>query len=223
MKNTSKFLVFVAILVFCTINYSAQENEKATGKHGGKATVGMGMGKQNGQVTFCWSSDENTAASYRLKVWQLIQGQSPEAAMRTNQPIVTKDVDNIANPATTAKHAINTKGAGGSDRSSARVSDPEEIRACSESMRSADNPTAKSLKTRTKSNNTNEREASPGTAITTVTSADFPKCSAGSQCDFVWTLEGFDANAKPVDIQFSQQVRYRRFRISPDGSLVLIN
>jgi hypothetical protein len=33
--------------------------------------------------------------TYRLKVWQLMQGQNGTAAMRTNQPIVTKDVDNI--------------------------------------------------------------------------------------------------------------------------------
>lgn len=32
---------------------------------------------------------------YRLKVWQLMQGQSPEQAIRSNQPIVTKDVDNL--------------------------------------------------------------------------------------------------------------------------------
>jgi hypothetical protein len=34
-------------------------------------------------------------AIYRLKVWQLMQGQNGTQAMRTNQPIVTKDVDNI--------------------------------------------------------------------------------------------------------------------------------
>lgn len=33
--------------------------------------------------------------TYRLKVWQLMQGQSGSQAMRTNQPIITKDVDNI--------------------------------------------------------------------------------------------------------------------------------
>ncbi len=33
--------------------------------------------------------------TYRLKVWQLMQGQNGIAAMRTNPPIVTKDVDNI--------------------------------------------------------------------------------------------------------------------------------
>lgn len=33
--------------------------------------------------------------TYRLKVWQLMQGQNGTQAMRSNQPIVTKDVDNI--------------------------------------------------------------------------------------------------------------------------------
>ena len=33
--------------------------------------------------------------TYRMKVWQLMQGQNATTAMRTNQPIVTKDVDNI--------------------------------------------------------------------------------------------------------------------------------
>jgi hypothetical protein len=38
---------------------------------------------------------------YRLKVWQLMQGQSASQAMRTNPPIVTKDVDNITQAAIT--------------------------------------------------------------------------------------------------------------------------
>jgi hypothetical protein len=33
--------------------------------------------------------------TYRLKVWQLMQGQNGTQAMRSNQPIVTKDVDNL--------------------------------------------------------------------------------------------------------------------------------
>ena len=33
--------------------------------------------------------------TYRLKVWQLMQGQNGLQAMRANQPIVTKDVENI--------------------------------------------------------------------------------------------------------------------------------
>lgn len=33
--------------------------------------------------------------TYRLKVWQLMQGQNGMAAIRSNQPVITKDVDNI--------------------------------------------------------------------------------------------------------------------------------
>lgn len=33
--------------------------------------------------------------TYRLRVWQLMQGQNGTQAMRSNQPIVTKDADNI--------------------------------------------------------------------------------------------------------------------------------
>ena len=33
--------------------------------------------------------------TYRLRVWQLMQGQTAQAAMRSNQPIVTKEVDNL--------------------------------------------------------------------------------------------------------------------------------
>jgi hypothetical protein len=33
--------------------------------------------------------------TYRLKVWQLMQGQTGTQAMQVNQPLITKDVDNI--------------------------------------------------------------------------------------------------------------------------------
>lgn len=50
------------------------------------------------EVTFRWTPlvpNSKESVTYRLKVWQLMQGQSGTTAMRTNQPIVTKDVDNI--------------------------------------------------------------------------------------------------------------------------------
>jgi hypothetical protein len=50
-------------------------------------------------VTFRWTPivpKPQEPMTYRLKVWQLMQGQNGTTAMRTNQPIVTKDVDNIA-------------------------------------------------------------------------------------------------------------------------------
>jgi hypothetical protein len=49
-------------------------------------------------VSFRWTPvlpKPQDPVTYRLKVWQLMQGQSGSTAMRTNQPIVTKDVDNI--------------------------------------------------------------------------------------------------------------------------------
>ena len=49
-------------------------------------------------VTFRWTPlvpKPLQPVTYRLKVWQLMQGQNSIEAMRTNQPIVTKDVDNI--------------------------------------------------------------------------------------------------------------------------------
>jgi hypothetical protein len=49
-------------------------------------------------VTFRWKSAPTTgeAVTYRLKVWQLMQGQSGTQAMRSNQPIVTKDVADVS-------------------------------------------------------------------------------------------------------------------------------
>lgn len=49
-------------------------------------------------VTFRWTPlvpKPQQPVTYRLKVWQLMQGQNSTQAMRTNPPIVTKDVDNI--------------------------------------------------------------------------------------------------------------------------------
>ncbi len=49
-------------------------------------------------VTFRWTPvipKPKEQVTYRLKVWQLMQGQNSSQAMRSNPPIVTKDVDNI--------------------------------------------------------------------------------------------------------------------------------
>ncbi|HMK04388.1 MAG TPA: hypothetical protein VK489_09360 [Ferruginibacter sp.] len=49
-------------------------------------------------VSFRWTPlvpKPRDPVTYRLKVWQLMEGQNGPQAMRSNQPIVTKDVDNI--------------------------------------------------------------------------------------------------------------------------------
>ena len=51
-----------------------------------------------GVVMFRWTPlvpKPKEPVTYRIKVWQLMQGQNGTQAMRTNQPIVTKDVDNL--------------------------------------------------------------------------------------------------------------------------------
>jgi hypothetical protein len=53
-------------------------------------------------VIFRWTAivpKPKEAVTCRLKVWQLMQGQNSSEAMRSNQPIVTKDVVNITQAA----------------------------------------------------------------------------------------------------------------------------
>ena len=49
-------------------------------------------------MTFRWTPclpKPQNPPTYRIKVWQLMQGQNDQQAMRSNQPIVTKDVENV--------------------------------------------------------------------------------------------------------------------------------
>ena len=49
-------------------------------------------------ITFRWTPvvpKPRENVTYRLKVWQLMQGQTGTQAMRSNQPIIVKDVDNF--------------------------------------------------------------------------------------------------------------------------------
>ncbi len=55
-------------------------------------------------ITFRWTPvapKQKDGITYRLKVWQLMQGQNGTQAMRTNKPIVTKDVMDITQVAVT--------------------------------------------------------------------------------------------------------------------------
>ena len=61
----------------------------------GKKFAGVEL---QGPVMFRWSPlvpKPKEPVTYRMKVWQLMQGQNGTTAMRTNQPIATKDVDNL--------------------------------------------------------------------------------------------------------------------------------
>jgi hypothetical protein len=41
--------------------------------------------------------------TYRLRVWQLMQGQTGTQAMRVNQPIITRDIDNLTQATVTSE------------------------------------------------------------------------------------------------------------------------
>jgi hypothetical protein len=63
----------------------------ANKKSYGSAEIGAG-------VVFRWTPlvpKPQEPVTYRLKVWQLMQGQNSTEAMRTNKPIVTKDVVDV--------------------------------------------------------------------------------------------------------------------------------
>lgn len=101
MKTNLKTIAF---LFFATITlFSCTPNEEVVTTTAAPANVAPVNGKSFSAdealqpITFRWtaSSSRPQTVIYRLKVWQLMQGQNGTQAMRTNQPIVTKDVDNI--------------------------------------------------------------------------------------------------------------------------------
>lgn len=60
--------------------------------------------ESNMPVSFRWAPvipRPKDPVTYRLKVWQLMEGQNAAAAIRANQPIVTKDIDNITQASVT--------------------------------------------------------------------------------------------------------------------------
>jgi hypothetical protein len=46
-------------------------------------------------ITFKWTGSAGQAATYRLRVWQLMAGQNGTQAMKSNNPVVTKEVRNV--------------------------------------------------------------------------------------------------------------------------------
>jgi hypothetical protein len=223
MKNITKLLAATfSIGLFCTMNF-AQTDAKPTDSVKDKTVNGeqipsdnnrtlrvrvlnvatikrdikRGEAGQQNSVIFCLSSDENTPASYRLKVWQLMQGQTAETAMASNKII-----------ATASYHAINTKGAGANDRSSMTGNNSDAIKACSESLQQSDDTTQKSVHPHNGGLSSGNRE-SPAPSISEIVVTrptvrafvidNFPVCAKGSSCDCVGTLEELGANGNPLN------------------------
>lgn len=85
-----------------TANEAAQNQLLLLGPSDGHVFDAKGSGSVSKPVLFRWTAvipKPNDAVTYRLKVWQIMQGQNATEAMRNNQPIVTKEVVNITQAA----------------------------------------------------------------------------------------------------------------------------
>jgi hypothetical protein len=98
LKNIALLFVATIALSSCTPN---EDESTATAKIQNEAPEnGKSFSADEAQqpITFRWTPivpKPQEQVTYRLKVWQLMQGQNGTQAMRSNQPIVTKDVDNV--------------------------------------------------------------------------------------------------------------------------------
>ncbi len=98
LKNIGLLFLATITLASCTPNNEEIEMPTAAFKNvmpvNGKT---FSADEASQPMTFRWTplvpKPQNSV--YRLKVWQLMQGQNGTQAMRSNPPIVTKDVDNI--------------------------------------------------------------------------------------------------------------------------------
>lgn len=101
MKTTLKNIGLLFLATIALSSCTSNEDEVTT-----KAKI-QNIAPENGKsfsadeasrpITFRWTPlvPKPQPVTYRLKVWQLMQGQNSTEAMRSNQPIVTKDVDNL--------------------------------------------------------------------------------------------------------------------------------
>jgi len=90
-KNEGNSAAYTFKVETNTTNYASPQLVSPTD---GKA---FATNEMSAPVVFRWTPvvPKPQSVIYRLRVWQLMEGQNGTQAMRTNQPIVTKDVDNI--------------------------------------------------------------------------------------------------------------------------------
>ena len=80
-----------------TFTVKAQEDIKPPVNTSPENNNSFSLDEAKGAIKFTWKGVEpqqSKPIKYRLRVWQLMQGQTPQVAMKSNQPIVTKEVDN---------------------------------------------------------------------------------------------------------------------------------
>ncbi len=116
MKNftlTTIFALLVAAPAFSQTQREVGTNASASrtitqAKDNGITLLSPANGKEfntsegSKPVVFRWTAmipKPKEAVTYRIKVWQLVHGQNGTEAMRSNQPIITKDVVNLTQAA----------------------------------------------------------------------------------------------------------------------------
>ncbi|WP_309614761.1 hypothetical protein [Flavobacterium sp.] len=99
MKTTFKniALLFLTTIALASCTPEAQTTTAALKNVAPENGKSFSADEASQPISFRWTPlvPKPQTVIYRLKVWQLMQGQNSAEAMRTNPPIVTKDVDNI--------------------------------------------------------------------------------------------------------------------------------
>lgn len=95
--SKTSILSFVIVLLLTACKKESADviaNTIILGAPANNTIIPLDAAKQS--LNFKWSiGPTSPMVTYRLKVWQLMQGQNSTSAMRLNQPIVTKDVIDI--------------------------------------------------------------------------------------------------------------------------------
>jgi hypothetical protein len=101
MKTNFKKIGLVVVATLTLFSCSPNEEELQTTAPENVAPINgklFSPDEVQNPITFRWTPvvpKPQEPVTYRLRVWQLMQGQNSTQAMRTNQPIVTKDVADI--------------------------------------------------------------------------------------------------------------------------------
>jgi hypothetical protein len=187
MKNIKKLLTATfAIVILCTMNFAQTDAKIVQGKHFASVII---KGKQANQAILCLSSEEKMLENYRLKVWQLMQGQTGVQTMRSNQPIVT-----------VTEHAINTKGTGlNNGRTSKPDSDSDAIKVCSEALQQGESTTTSKKPHAINTKGTGSTNGRSSMNVQAVTIDNFPACAKGSSCNYEFTVEALNADGSLVN------------------------
>jgi hypothetical protein len=96
LLSTTSILIIALLFTACKKETSEPAAVKTIvlGSPANNSVISLDAAKQ--AVDFKWSiGPTSPMVTYRLRVWQLMQGQNGTTAMRTNLPIVTKDVADI--------------------------------------------------------------------------------------------------------------------------------